>query len=393
MKAISGILFVAATCIGGGIIALPITLAKIGLVPSIIVMLITWFIIYKTALVNVELNLQAGKGTSLGLLCKRFSGSKAQIFGELNLKLLFYALLAFYITSASSILETIFNIKNVQILYMLFLCIVLFLPTKLVKKVNNTLFLCLLGIIGILIFFLLISVNWQNVPLIGSLTDINVWSLLIPVVFTSFGFQVIFHTMTDYYKCDAIVLKKVFFWGSFIPAIVYIIWTSSVLGAIYNHSLDFYLKMSNNGVEVGELISELSLIAPSFSVQILIKWIGFLAIITSTIGVGLGLVEDIDSQLENKISNPFVKRLLSIVLTVLPIYLVITIFSNAFIAILGFAGMILSFIAILIPIYLMKGVSSDSLYYPALKNDRITMFLSLIFGILIVCCGIYNLTL
>ncbi|MFV9936287.1 MAG: aromatic amino acid transport family protein [Rickettsia endosymbiont of Haemaphysalis japonica] len=65
-KLIGAILLIAGTCIGHGMIALPMVLAKLGIIPSIILMFIIWFIMYYTSLINLELNLQAGKGLTFG---------------------------------------------------------------------------------------------------------------------------------------------------------------------------------------------------------------------------------------------------------------------------------------------------------------------------------------
>ncbi|MGL5626830.1 MAG: aromatic amino acid transport family protein [Candidatus Rhabdochlamydia sp.] len=67
-KKMGAILLIAGTCIGSGMIALPLVLAKIGLVPSILIMLLIWFIMHYTSLVNLELNLQANQGLPLGKL-------------------------------------------------------------------------------------------------------------------------------------------------------------------------------------------------------------------------------------------------------------------------------------------------------------------------------------
>jgi tyrosine-specific transport protein len=43
-KKIGATLLIAGTCIGSGMIALPLVLAKVGLVPSILLMVAIWFI-------------------------------------------------------------------------------------------------------------------------------------------------------------------------------------------------------------------------------------------------------------------------------------------------------------------------------------------------------------
>ena len=103
-KQTGSILLVAGTCIGSGMIALPMVLAKLGLIPSLFLMLLTWLLMYYTSLINLELNLQAGKGMSLGSLGAHFSGPIAGFVGNVALKLLSYALLAVFLYGAASII-------------------------------------------------------------------------------------------------------------------------------------------------------------------------------------------------------------------------------------------------------------------------------------------------
>lgn len=391
MQSITGILFVAATCIGSGMIALPVMLAKIGLIPSIVLMIITWLVIYHTSLINVELNLQAKKGLALGALCKKFSGKKTQIVGTVSLKVLFYALLAAYISLGSSVIRSLAPfLTNVELLYSCALILILCMPAHIVKHLNNALFLILFSIIGLLILWLAISCDWSNLPLINqqAFHEISVWSITLPVLFTAFGFQVIFHTLTDYYSGNAKILRKVFFWGSLIPAIVYILWNVSILSAIHNFSPEFYEKMSHEAIQVNELITQLSLIAKNESVQYMIMWLSLLAIVTSAIGVGLGLVGSIHHAIKSHIKcyNHFI----ACIFTVLPGYVIVKFIPNAFVSILGFAGTILSLIAILLPIYLLRNVRSERLFYKILSNQFLVI-LSGIFGILIIACGVYNM--
>ena len=392
MKATTGIMFVAATCIGSGMIALPITLVKIGIIPAILVMLAIWFIIYYTSLINLELNLQAGKGMALDALCKHFSGKKTQLLSTILLHLLLYSLLSAYITGGSLIIEEILGIGNLSLPYTIILFFILYLQSNLINRINNILFVILLGVILLLLGFLATSVNWFVMPLFEN-NDISVWLALIPVVFTSFGFQVIFHTVTKYYKYNPFILKKVFFWGSLIPAIIYIVWTSSVVGAIYNNSKEFYQQMILGSVNISQLITQLSLITNNPLIQTLVMWLSFLAIATSAIGVGLGLVDKIGSYINEQNIKTQAKnnqlRFLSAALTVFPPYFIAFLSPNAFTSILSFAGIILSLIAIILPIYLLSLVKKD-FYYPHLKN-KFLINLSLITGISIIICGMCHM--
>jgi tyrosine-specific transport protein len=115
--------------------------------------------------------------------------------------------------------------------------LVLFPPIRFLDYVNRILFVGALIVAGVLVLALACSINGKRIPfLVGKYEEFSSWSMVIPVVFTSFGFQVVFHTLSDYCDQNKEVLQKVFFWGSLIPAIVYIIWSCVILCAIYRVS-------------------------------------------------------------------------------------------------------------------------------------------------------------
>ena len=394
-KQIGAIMLVAGTCIGSGMIALPMMLAKLGIIPSIFLVAVLWAVIYYTCLVNIELNLQAGKGLALGALGKKFSGKIAEVIGTGSYKILSYALLAVYLYGGSSVIqkmlannELAFN--NIASVYALVAILTLLLPLKYIDYVNRILFTGLLGVIAILVVGLVSTTNWDNLPLFAQMyQDISLWQTIIPVTFTCFGFQVIFHTLTNYCNKDPIMLKRTFFWGSLIPAIVYIIWTSSLLGSIYQNNPEFYSQMISGKVEVGDLVKALSEISQNGFVQTLVWWLSILAIVTSVIGVGLALCDSVKEMLPNNI-NPYLRKVLASILTIAPAYLVTILIPNAFLAALGFAGMILVIIAILLPIYLLSRIKGKKFNYPEL-NHKWLLNLSAIAGAIIMLCEIFNM--
>ena len=60
-KQITSIFLVAGTCIGAGMLALPLALAKIGIIYSIIIIILTWIFTYYCSLIYVELNLHCNR--------------------------------------------------------------------------------------------------------------------------------------------------------------------------------------------------------------------------------------------------------------------------------------------------------------------------------------------
>jgi tyrosine-specific transport protein len=398
-KQIGAILLVAGTCIGSGMIALPMVLAKLGLVPSILLMVTIWFIMYYTSLINLELNLQAGHGLSLGALGRYFSGRTAELIGTISLKLLSYSLLAVFIYGGSSILQELiaskmaveYSFGNIATCYALVAIALLLLPIKLIDYFNRFLFVGLIAVVAILIAGLAITINWSELPLFSEqYSNPSVWVALIPVVFTSFGFQVIFHTLTNYCNMNVKMLKQAFLWGSLIPAVVYIVWTCSILSVVYQDNPQFYGQMAAGKAEVGELIQVLSGIAKWQSVQLLVWWISLLAIATSVLGVGVGLCDSLKGIISKRVPNAGVCNIFASIITVLPAYLVVMYVPNAFIAILGFAGMILAVIAVLLPVYLLWQIKTEKLYYPELRRKSLIR-LSTGVAVTVIVCEVFNM--
>jgi tyrosine-specific transport protein len=396
---IGAILLIAGTCIGSGMIALPMVLAKLGLIPSILLMLFIWAIMYYTSLINLELNLQAGCGLSLGQLGKEFSGKMAELIGSFSLKILSYSLLAVFIYGGSSVLQELmasnrtlgYTFDHIALGYAVVTMLLLCLPIKFIDYINRLLFIGLLIVIAFLMTGLVRTIDWSDLPLwTGQYREMSVWAALIPVVFTSFGFQVIFHTLTNYCQQNAKVLKQAFLWGSLIPAIVYILWTCSILSVVYHDDPAFYNQMAQGKAEVGELIQVLSRVAHGQSVQLLIWWISLLAIATSVLGVGVGLCDSLKGMMSSKIPNTGLRNIIASVLTVGPAYLVVIYVPNAFIAALGFAGMILAVIAILLPIYLLWQIKTEKLHYDELKTKWLIR-LSIGVGLTVITSEIFNL--
>lgn len=377
---IGAILLVAGTCLGSGMIALPMVLVQVGLIPSIICMFVMWAFIYASALVNLELGLHFQKeykgqdvlGT-LGNLGKHFSGRKAQILGILSLGLLSYSLLGVYIYGGTSIIQELLTFTlGIKVSFsmlaigvsLLFGMIFLF-PMTIIDYINRFLFISLVLVVEILILGIWKTIDFNSVsqfPLFNPIgNELKPWIVLMPVVMTSFGFQVIFHTLIQMCKGNAKELKKVILIGTLIPVFVYLFWTCGVQTIIFQKNISFYNKMMAGKVDVGGLIRELSRIKGNYTVQLLVWWTSIFAIATSFIGVGLGLYHAIVlwMPLKNGLG-----RFSSSIVTVLPPLILTLCIPNAFISVLGFAGMILCIIAILLPGYLFTKLKKSSAIYP-----------------------------
>jgi tyrosine-specific transport protein len=398
-KQLGAIMLIAGTAIGSGMIALPMVLSKLGLFPSIGLMIFMGIFMYVSSLMTLELNLQAGHSLHLGAMGRHFGGKTAGFIGTVCLKILSYALLAAYIYGGASIVQKLithyfsheYAFQTIATLFTVGILFVLAGPLKQIDYINRMMFIGLIIVVAILIMGLSTNINTYALPLLsGQESSLNGWTLAIPVMFTSFGFQGSLPAITRYCGMDKKILKRAIFWGSFIPVCVYILWTCSVLSVIFLKNPTFYNKMIEGHVEVGDMIKELSLIAEWSAVQTFAWWISILAIMTSVIGVALGLIHAFEQQLEHRSFLKSFKQSLSVFLTFLPPYMIAILVPNAFISILGFAGMILAFIAILIPSYLIYKGKFKTFYYKRLQNSFVRILLTAL-GMGIIVCEIINM--
>lgn len=404
-KLFGAVCLVAGTAIGSGMIALPIVLAKLGILASILVMILMGLVGYYTALVGLELNLRAKKGLTLGKLGFHFSGPRAHTVGSFCLLFLCYALLAAYINGAGSMLAKVssqFGFTLTQEtwtnLVTAGLFVVLFYGISFADYTNRILFtILMIGIVTLVIWLapgIGSSLHYPGIDQVGTLTS---WTVAIPVLFTSFGFQVIFHTMADYLEMHKGNLKKAFLWGTVIPAISYIAWAVAVLLFISHHNPAFYANMVLHKIEVGDLVGELSHLVTHKNLQLVVWGTALFAILTSIIGVGLALKGQIEEQVHSMKSQVTVGRKFIIsAIAILPPYGVAVMIPGAFIKALAFAGMILAVIAIILPLYLLhlsdKRKEYDQAHYPLLENHVLRGSM-MVLGVLIILAELYNMFL
>ena len=200
------------------------------------------------------------------------------------------------------------------------------------------------GVFIILVLMLLAQTSIRFVPHQSDEIGLTQWTTLVPIIFTSFGFQGSIHSMTKFLKNDRQMIKNACFWGSLIPAVVYMIWTSAILLVVSNTDPEFFkLMLLGKVTDVGKLVSVLSKSASAGTIQAIVWIVSILAIMTSIFGVGLALLDIFQRELH-------VPRINSIAMVVFLPAMISMIVPNAFIKILNVSGMILAMIAIVVPV-------------------------------------------
>lgn len=336
-RLLGGILLVAGTTIGAGMLALPIVTGFAGFIPSIVLFVIYWVFMTFTALLMLEVNLWMGEHTNLITMAKKTLGRGGQAISWMIYLFLLYTLTTAYVAGGGHIIVDF---------------------ARQVTEWNLPSWigpLPLLGIFGFFVYKGARSVDYVNRILMGGLVLTYVcmvfflsshiqpillkhqrWDALwiaVPIVSTSFGFHIIIPTLTDYLKRDVKQIRNVILIGGAIPLLIYVSWELLTLGIIplqgENGLLMGYEKGLDGATLMSQLLdqSELSLLARLFSL---------FAILTSFLGVSLSLRDFLSDGLKIQKSNK--GRFVLYLLTFIPPLLLTLTDPRAFLNALEYAG-------------------------------------------------------
>ncbi len=222
--------------------------------------------------------------------------------------------------------------------------VILYLGTRLIDYLNRIL------IIGLIFaFFGLIAFSLPKIQL-DQLTTMHFsgfW-LPLPVIATAFGYQIIIPSLREYLEGDIPLLVKAILIGSLIPLFTYLIWQFTILGTIPltgEHGLEAILQ--SRQPETGLTLALTHLLNNNFIVT-LSTALAFFVISTSFIGVSLSLFDFVADGL--KIERTHAGRLLIALVSFTPPFIITLTYPHAFIAALGYGGIFVAILLILLPI-------------------------------------------
>ena len=338
-KLIGTIFIVAGTTIGASMLALPLVAAKVGMAWAFVLMVASWAFMLTNAHIILRMMAPYPKSATFRSIAKDALGPMGKHVITGAMMFLFYSLLSAYGAGATNILLGYFPIGQNLMTTLLFLGLgsMILWSDALTDYLNRILFTSLLVFVLVAMFPL-----WgimTSTPLELSFKAPAHRELLtaLLIYITSFGFHGSIASLVKYNDKNMARLKKAFFWGTLLAVVLYIIWmmmTVSILSVPNLH-------------EVSHVIEHLTLKTGKPWVGGALSLFALVAILTSFIGVGMGLSNDFHDLLK-RVKLP--QKLLQGFLTFLPPYLLL-IFnaSSVFIKALEYAGVALMFIAVLMP--------------------------------------------
>ncbi|MCY4328801.1 MAG: hypothetical protein OXC48_01745 [Endozoicomonadaceae bacterium] len=362
------VLIVAGTAIGGGMLALPIVSAKLGFLPMLFILFSCWFVMCWSSLLTLKVNLIIEPGSTFLVMSDKALGVTGKILSTLSFLLLFYAVLAAYISGSASFLENFFSQQLFSLSHTGYciaatgaMVVILLMGVKIVDRINRLFFCMMIACFIMILFFLLGAAKISaEFTLINYNYNTATALAILPVVYTAFGFHGCTTPLISYVGNNPPVLRRVFIIGSTIPLIVYILWLTASFGVLTGSQIN---ELATHGT-IGELINTLTAVSRKahwFNKSL--NLFSGCAIITSFLGVALGLFDYIyfglqkkicdDSTQDNATRFDLITRVLAGILTFAPPLFFAIYYPDGFILALGYAAIPLAFIAIFLPLAML----------------------------------------
>ncbi|EOE0246680.1 tyrosine transporter TyrP [Klebsiella oxytoca] len=349
-RTLGSILIVAGTTIGAGMLAMPLASAGVGFGVTLALLITLWALMCYTALLLLEVYQHVPADMGLGSLAARYLGRYGQWATGFCMLFLLYALTAAYISGAGELLASSLNQWLDWTLppaagVLIFTAIggtVVCIGTSLVDLFNRFLFSAKIIFLAIMLALLLPHIHQINLLTLPLQQGLALSA--IPVIFTSFGFHGSIPSIVSYLGGDIRKLRRVFIIGSFIPLVAYIFWQLATLGSIDSPAFTALLAQNAGLNGLLEAIRE---VVASSHVELAVHLFADLALATSFLGVALGLFDYLADLFQRQ--NSAGGRLQSGLITFLPPLVFALFYPRGFVMALGYAGVALAVLALMLP--------------------------------------------
>lgn len=288
---ISAMFLVAGTIIGGGMLALPVATGVSGFLPSTVFMSVCWLAMTFTALLFLEVSLWMEEGVHVISMTSRILGPFAKGVAWVLYLFICYASLVAYtaggglqIASTASIFGLEISSAWGALVFVALFGSVFYFGNKFVGKVNAILFIAMIGA-----YLGLVAMGLDEVkPELLRYSDWSPTWLAIPLFLTSFSFQTMVPSLTPYLNRHAKSLRFAIVGGTTLALIVYLIWQWMILGIVPVEGDNGLAEALRRGEPATQFISEH---VHGYHIALIAEYFAFFAIITSFLGIGLGLFD------------------------------------------------------------------------------------------------------
>lgn len=381
-KTVGSTLLVAGTMIGAGMLAMPLTSAGIGFGFTLVLLLGLWALLTFSALLFVELYQTAESDAGIGTLAEQYFGKTGRIVATAVLIIFLYALIAAYISGGGSLLKDLlpesFGDKVSILLFTVVFGSFIVIGTHSVDKINRVLFFVMLAAFAVVLSLMLPEIKFDN--LMATPIDNALIISASPVFFTAFGFHGSIPSLNKYLDGNVKALRISILVGSAITLCAYILWQMSTHGLLTQNE---FLQILKEDATLNGLVKATLAITGSNMIAGAVKLFSTLALVTSFLGVGLGLLECIEDLLKRSF-NISAGRISLGLMTFIPPLVFALFYPEGFILALGYAGQMFAFYAVVLPVSLVWKARRAHTNLPyKVWGGNLTLIIVLVLGVII----------
>ncbi len=381
-KTVGSTLLVAGTMIGAGMLAMPLTSAGIGFGFTLVLLLGLWALLTFSALLFVELYQTAESDAGIGTLAEQYFGKAGRIIATAVLIIFLYALIAAYISGGGSLLKDLlpesFGDKVSILLFTVIFGSFIVIGTHSVDKINRVLFFVMLAAFAVVLSLMLPEIKFDN--LMATPIDNALIISASPVFFTAFGFHGSIPSLNKYLDGNVKALRISILAGSAITLCAYILWQMSTHGLLTQNE---FLQILKEDATLNGLVKATLAITGSNVIAGAVKLFSTLALVTSFLGVGLGLLECIEDLLKRSF-NISAGRISLGLMTFIPPLVFALFYPEGFILALGYAGQMFAFYAVVLPVSLVWKARRTHTNLPyKVWGGNMTLIIVLVLGVII----------
>lgn len=334
---ISAMFLIGGTCIGGGMLALPLVTGVVGFVPSMAAMLVVWLMMTLSGLLFVEISLWLPPGAHVVTMASELLGKGGKVLVWILYLFISYSSIVAYAAAVGvDMANLLFTFTGLRVtadvgsfLFVLLFTSSVFVGRRFVGLVNTVLFLALVGAYILLVGIGLPEVGVENL-------SHQMWSgigFTVPLLLAAFSYHAIVPSMTPYLNRDRRSLQIAIVGGTLISFVIYLMWEVLVLGTVAFEGPYGLREAFLQGVPATDFYSRA---VESPFVSTLAVYFAFFALVTSYLGMTLGLYDFLSDGLGVKERG--VGKLILGALIVLPTYYCATNFARIFLVALDTSG-------------------------------------------------------
>ncbi|OEZ32927.1 amino acid transporter [Francisella endosymbiont of Amblyomma maculatum] len=311
-RSIGSVFLIIGTTIGAGMLSLPLIVASCGFIMAIILLILSWSVMYITALKLLRVCAKYPLGVNFTSMMQSQVSKGYLIFFSIIYLLLLYSLMSAYTTQGSYLVNAITSLDNSNktqvglsaVIFTLIFGALMF--SYRVSDYTNRFFVIvkfLFFAVAVFIMLFYINLSYLSIAPLSLSAFIFAWPTLLP----SFGFHNIIPVIYEYQKGDISKIKKSILIGSLSVLIIYIIWIFLALALIPQQGLHSYQTLFSSGNNtLAGLAAEIREVSGSGLLEAWLNTFIHIAIITSFIGVGISLMHyicDLFTRYNRQIGN------------------------------------------------------------------------------------------